>query len=378
MIILLFIYLFLIILLLFVYIIYPAIVYLLPAIRTEKNQFSIGKTYLIIPAYNEEQVLADKIQNAIETIPGSGSIVIVSDQSTDRTDLIAKSFADKHDNVWFFRSENRGGKNSCINYAVSKLELNVHDILVFTDCNTFFNQNSIEQLFKSLKNGADFVGGSMRYFSMDSDSAKSEGLYWKYEEWIRNNESKLNRLIVANGGICAMWARKFEDIPAFVPNDFEGPLRILGSGGNCVFNEKAVGIEKAIFDEREELLRKKRMATRQMSCISYLWSRLDFITKLQVTIRKTLRWFGVHIFILSSAIPMVSYLVLGEMETLFWIHLFILTFIILSLTPIARIHGIISSIRHAVLVHQYAASGAMKSLMGEKKSIWNKASTNRM
>jgi len=62
---------------------------------------------------------------------------------------------------------------------------------------------------------------------------------------------------------------------------------------------------------------------------------------------------------------------------LFLLHVVAAIFILVSLSPIAQYNIIIASLRHAVLVHHYAAKGAYEALAGNKKSIWNKASSNR-
>ena len=55
-----------------------------------------------------------------------------------------------------------------------------------------------------------------------------EGIYWKYEGWIKRNESRLGFLIGCNGGIFALRRRLYESLPAStIVEDFVLTLRVL-------------------------------------------------------------------------------------------------------------------------------------------------------
>ena len=336
---------------------------------------------VIIPAYNEGGVLEKKIINTISCFDHKVNIIVVSDGSSDNTNVIGREYSNKYNNVVFIENTERGGKNKCINAAINYISPEKNDVLIFTDCNTFFDSSTIPELLKDLQSGAALAAGSMVYKNMATDSAKSEGLYWKYEEWIRRNESRLGRLIVCNGGIFAMWAEYFRELPAYVPNDFEAPLRLAGENQTVLFNSKAVGIEESIDSKDEEWDRKKRMANRQMNCILYLWREINFTTKLQVIFHKILRWFGLHIFLLATLIVALLYLIDGGMFflTLMFIHLGIAFLILLSfINQSFQIDKwFLPKVYHAAGVHYYGASGAIKALTGSKTSIWEKAHSNR-
>jgi cellulose synthase/poly-beta-1,6-N-acetylglucosamine synthase-like glycosyltransferase len=87
-----------------------------------------------------------------------------------------------------------------------------------------------------------------------------EGLYWKYECWIKRNESRLGFLIGCNGGIFALRAGLFEPLP---PNtlveDFVLTMRILEKGSRVVFEPGARALEPACASARDEMKRKVRI-----------------------------------------------------------------------------------------------------------------------
>jgi len=364
------------------YFCYPIISkYLLNPNKSDNPRNKVGNEYVIIPAYNEETVVKEKVLNTLQHLEDNGKIVVVSDSSEDNTDTICKDLEINHEKVRFYVNHERGGKNTCLNLAVKKINPAKNDILIFTDCNTFFDDESLPQIRKSLKEGASLAAGSMVYESMNTDSAKSEGLYWRYEEWIRRNESEKGRLIVCNGGLFGMWAEYYETLPSFVPNDFEDPLRLTGKGKRVVINPDARGIETAINSPDEEYSRKKRMANRQMNCIMFLWSGLNSGTKFQVLFHKLFRWFGVHLFFLASLLVLLMFVMNGSVliNIITSLHFFVIGLMLLSWANqyVQMDKKVLPKIQHAVNVHLFGARGAFEAIKGGKTAIWEKASTNR-
>lgn len=340
-----------------------------------------GKLYVIVSAYNEENVIDEKIKNTLKYLVSKGEIILVSDASDDGTNSICETFAKENEKVRFYINNQRGGKNTCLNLAVENIKPESKDILIFTDCNTFIDENSLPEIIKSLLSGSSLVGGSMVYKSMETNSAVSEGLYWRYEEWIRRTESKNGRLIVCNGGLLGMWADCYKSLPSYVPNDFETPLRLTGEGKNVILNPHSLGIESAINSPKEEYTRKKRMANRQMNCILYLWKGLNKGTQIQVLFHKLFRWFGLHLFVLSTIELIICNLLYNSwiFKSLMLFHLLIIGLIIISY--INNYIGVekkyLPKILHACKVHKYAAEGALNAFRGARVSVWNQAKTNR-
>tara|TARA_R100000908_G_scaffold56292_2_gene31736 strand:- start:41856 stop:43010 length:1155 start_codon:yes stop_codon:yes gene_type:complete len=371
-----------IVLLVITYILYPFLSKkLFKSHSKDLPRENYGTSYILIPAYNEENVIEEKIINALKNKGEKEIVVVVSDSSDDATNSICKRLVAENDEMRFLVNNKRGGKNTCLNYAIETIKPKKNDILIFTDCNTFFDQNSIPEIHKSLLSGSALTAGSMVYKSMDSDSAVSEGLYWRYEEWLRKNESEKGRLIVCNGGLFGMWAEYFEEIPPFVPNDLEGPLRLLGEAKYVEINPLAKGFETAINSASEEYNRKHRMANRQMNCIIYLWNRINFGTKLQVLFHKFFRWFGLHLFILATLIIIALDLISGTIliKLLVWTHSLIVVVMFLAwLNNYVELENrFLPKVLHACIVHLYGAKGAFKAFMGAKTTVWEKAKTNR-
>lgn len=337
------------------------------------------RIHLLIPCFNEDAVIEEKIHNSfLIDYPRSFSVYVIIDKSDDKTFEKASQLQEIYPDLVVWNKGYRKGKNDSINFFYKKVRPNSKDIIFLTDANTFFEKDSFMHLWREFEAGAHVVGGSMHYVDKMTTSAKSEGVYWRYEEWIRENESKLGRCITMNGGNMAMLAVDFEELQAFVPNDFDIPLRLV-SNYKTSFAKHSVGREVAILDSDEELARKRRMANRQMNAVLLRWGRLDVRTKIQLTLHKIVRWFALFIVFVIYLLQAVSFMTIGVS----WIGL-----LLFSLAGIVSLALIIEAVKpdaipgagliaYAVKVHFYSGIGAFQALVGRKVALWGGATTNR-
>ncbi len=131
---------------LFSYLGYPLILWLLTFYKGDKIREGyniLPKVSLLISVYNEEDVIEEKILNSLElNYPKELlEIVVVSDGSVDRTDLIVANYAVK--GVILRSYGGRIGKTACLNRAVPLAE---GDIIVFSDANSRYDRNAIREL----------------------------------------------------------------------------------------------------------------------------------------------------------------------------------------------------------------------------------------
>lgn len=371
----------LVILLLFSYFGYPFFIELVKESNsTQIDEMPLdSKIHLLIPCYNEEAVIVEKIHNSFDLeYPRPLIVYVIIDKSDDKTFEKASQLQGDYPNLIVWNKGYRKGKNDSINYFYKKTNPNPKDIIFLTDANTFFVKDSFMHLWNELKNGAHVVGGSMHYVDKMTTSAKSEGLYWRYEEWIRANESKLGRCITMNGGNMALLAGDFEELRDFVPNDFDIPLRLV-SYYKTSFAKRSVGRELAILDSEEELSRKRRMANRQMNAVLLRWSKLDLRIKTQLLFHKIVRWFALFLVGIIFLLQTVIFIIYGGSwggHILFSLAGFVsLALIIDSVKPdLIPGTGLIS---YAVKVHFYSGIGAFQAIVGRKVSLWGGATTNR-
>ncbi len=247
---------------------------------------------MIVPAYNEEQVIARKIQNSCELdYPAMLlEIVVVSDGSSDGTEEAARGAARGPVRLVFL--EDRRGKTACINTVLPDLR---GEIVVFTDANAFFHPDALRELVRRFRDpGIGCVMGQLEYVREGSLNASiGEGLYWRYENFIKAQESRLGSTIVGNGAIYAMRRELCRTLPPSVEADVANPLLALGAGKRVVFERKARCWERPAGTVREEFFRKKRIITNQIASYLFGWKEIHPLSPgalFQIVSHKMLRW----------------------------------------------------------------------------------------
>jgi cellulose synthase/poly-beta-1,6-N-acetylglucosamine synthase-like glycosyltransferase len=214
---------------------------------------------IIIAARNEAGRLPGRIANLLElTYPGPREILVVSDGSTDAT---AASLAAFGDSVRLIDVP-AGGKPLALNAGVAASR---GDVLVFADARQRFSPDTLVAL---IGNFADpQVGGVTGELVLDceadggADSSIGEGvgLYWKYEKWLRRNESAVWSTLGATGAVYALRRSLWEPLPpATLLDDVLAPMRAVLAGHRIVFEPEARAFDRTSPDSAAESRRKTR------------------------------------------------------------------------------------------------------------------------
>jgi len=247
---------------------------------------------LIIPAYNEERVIARKIQNSLELDYPSDrlEIVVVSDGSSDATERAAREAAGERIRLVF--REDHQGKTACLNAVLPGL---TGQIVVFTDANAFFLRDALTRLVSHFRNpSVGCVMGELQYRNEGSlNAVLGEGLYWRYENFIKERESRLGSTIVGNGAIYALRRSLCLPLPLEVEADVANPLLALRAGYRVIFDRGARCWERAAGTVREEFGRKTRIITNQLATYLYGFRQLAPLPAgalFQIFSHKLLRW----------------------------------------------------------------------------------------
>jgi cellulose synthase/poly-beta-1,6-N-acetylglucosamine synthase-like glycosyltransferase len=229
--------------------------------RVRKLPITPGVT-LIIAAYNEEKVIADRLENALAMdYPRDRlQIMVASDGSTDRTDDIVASYAPRG---VLLLSLPRKGKIRTLNAAVARA---TGKILVFTDANIMCRPDALRAL---VANFADpRVGGVAGHttYTLDPASESSsygERLYWRYDTWLKKLESQTGSIVSAHGGLYAVRRVLFRPIPdGAVTDDFAISTAVVAQGYRLVFEPDALATEVAVPEAKREFRRRVRLMTR--------------------------------------------------------------------------------------------------------------------
>lgn len=244
----------------YVYVGYPLIIALLARLTRRKPDYPIitPQVSMLIAAYNEERVIADKIENTLSLkYPRDClQIVVAVDGSDDRTVEIVQSYADR--GVELSYQSLRNGKTAAINRAMPLLK---HEIVVFSDANNIYAPDALLELvrpFSDPRVGA--VTGSKNLMQESDALVKADGLYWKYESAIKKNETLLGSCTGAVGEIMALRRMLYQAPPAHVINDdFVIGLNVLRQGYKLVYAPKARSFERGSLSEKEEAIRRSRI-----------------------------------------------------------------------------------------------------------------------
>jgi cellulose synthase/poly-beta-1,6-N-acetylglucosamine synthase-like glycosyltransferase len=335
---------------------------------------------LIIPAYNEEQVIARKILNSLELDypPERLEVVVVSDGSSDATEAAAREAAGERVRL-VFRAD-RQGKTACLNAVLPLLG---GEIVVFTDANAYFESDALRRL--TARFGDPSIGcvmGELRYRREGTlNSSLGEGLYWRYENFIKERESRLGSTIVGNGAIYALRRPLCRPLPREVEADVVNPLLALGAGYRVVFERAARCWERPAATVREEYSRKTRIITNQIA--SYLYGGrhlrpLPWRAVFQILSHKVLRWLVP--FFMAAMLAACAASPGRELRTLLWPQL---GFYLLALAGWSW-EAAGRSVPRPLFVPYYfcavnAASvqGLVDFLRGRRRVVWEKAGGTR-
>ncbi len=247
----------------YVYVGYPAVLYVLARAagrRNEQDEFERPSVTLLISAFNEEACIADKLDNclALDYPDDLLQIVVISDASDDGTDDIVRSFADR--GIELLRMDERGGKTLGLNAGVAKAR---GDVIVFSDANAMYDSNAINALVAPYADSAiGAVIGESTYTEPDSDSGRSESLYWRYETSIKRHESLLGSVVGGDGAIYSVRKALYRPMSADALSDFINPLQVVGQGKRCVYEPKALSVEEVAGSFSKEFRRKVRIVNR--------------------------------------------------------------------------------------------------------------------
>jgi cellulose synthase/poly-beta-1,6-N-acetylglucosamine synthase-like glycosyltransferase len=229
--------------------------------RTRRAAFQDGawpSISIVIAARNEAPRLAARVTNLLEQdYPGRSEIIVVSDGSTDAPERALAPFGTAVRLI----DVPRGGKPLALNAGVAA---STGDILVFADARQQFAPGALAAL---IRNFADpDVGGATGELVLDSerDSVDTKvgegiGLYWKYEKWLRRNESRVWSVLGATGAIYALRRECWTNLPAAtLLDDVLAPMRAVLNGCRVVFEAGAIAYDHASADAAIESRRKRR------------------------------------------------------------------------------------------------------------------------
>jgi cellulose synthase/poly-beta-1,6-N-acetylglucosamine synthase-like glycosyltransferase len=219
-------------------------------------------------------------------------VLVISDGSDDGTDEIVRTFENR--GVILCRQEPRGGKSHGLTRFVPEAR---GDLLVFSDANSMYHTKALRHLVGHFSDpSVGYVVGYQHYAAAQTSAvSRSEGLYWRYEKFLKQCESKLSSVVGGDGAIYAMRASLFAPLLDDDISDFLLPLQIVARGYRGVFEPAAVCEETTAASFHGEFRRKVRIVTRSLLAVFRVPQvlnpfRVGWFTY-QLFLHKLVRWF---------------------------------------------------------------------------------------
>jgi cellulose synthase/poly-beta-1,6-N-acetylglucosamine synthase-like glycosyltransferase len=243
---------------------YPLALYLLVRLRGSKREHFITNdalaaasaelpaVSLIIPAYDEEEVIAAKVANALALdYPRERlQLIVASDGSGDATAERARAAG--ADLVLELPA---AGKVAALNAGAEQAS---GELLAFSDANSLWASDALRRLVAPFADpSVGYVCGQVRFTSAAGDNL--EGVYWHYEMAVREMESALAGVTAGNGAIYAVRASAYLPLPASGSHDLSFPFGLAKRGLRSLYAPSARAEEKMVPTLAGEFARKRRM-----------------------------------------------------------------------------------------------------------------------
>ena len=211
---------------------------------------------VVVAAHDEESVIERRLENLLgQDYPADRfEIVVASDASEDGTDAIVERIAASEPRVRLLCCP-RGGKVAAQDLAVRESSA---EVVAFSDANATWAPDALARLVRSFADPeVAYVCG--RLVLQAPDGTNREGAYWRYEVWLREQESALGSVTGGNGAIYAVRRSDYVEVDPRFGHDLSLPYLMVQRGRRAVYEPEALAFEKPSRDLEDEYRRKVRM-----------------------------------------------------------------------------------------------------------------------
>lgn len=361
----------------YIYLGYPFFVFFLARIikkSVSKRAFEPMVT-LLIAAYNEERYIVQTIENKLQLdYPADKlEVIVISDDSTDKTDALVEAIKDIR--VQLLRQQPRAGKTSALNMAVPHAK---GDIIVFSDANSMYAPDVLKQLtlcFADERVG--YVTGKMIYIDKDGTSVGDGcSAYMKYENMLREWETKLGSVVGVDGGIDAMRKELYCMLNSDQLPDFVQPLKVVEKGYRVIYQSAAILKEVTLKETRDEYRMRVRVSLRALWALKdmqqLLWGKAGYLFAWQLWSHKVLRYLCFLFLFISF---WANLILISRPLYLFVFILQVVAYTAAIVSPILsqnkRHIRLFHFCHYFVLLNMASAHAFFKFLIGKKQIVWN-------
>lgn len=217
---------------------------------------------IVLPVHNEAAHLARRLREltAIAYPADRLELIVVSDGSDDGTDGIVREAAASDPRIRLERVDVRRGKGNALNVGVASAK---HEIILFLDAGIRLEPDAVSAIV------GPFADPSVHCVSGEDkiEGASGEGLYGRYELFLRRCESAVGSLVGVSGSFYAQRRATCPVFPEGLAPDFVAALHAVSNGVRAVGEPAAVGWMSAVESHSGEFQRKVRTVLRGMTAL---------------------------------------------------------------------------------------------------------------
>lgn len=271
----------------YTYLGYPLLMYLLAKLRRLRQQPAPAATLpdtnhqdwplvsFLIPAYNEQSIIRQKVENTLNLDYPKDRlhITVVSDGSTDQTNDMLASYGPNE--IQFISLPKRQGKTTVLNQTIPRLP---GEIIALSDASGLLRPDALKKLVRHFANPQVGCVSGVYMFETEDNTLRSmtERLYWQYETFLKKHESQVHSVIGAHGALYAFRRALFQPLDQKVINDdFILPMQIIRQGYRVLYEPDAVVSERESTSLNGEFQRRIRINVGNFQMIYVLRSLLN-------------------------------------------------------------------------------------------------------
>lgn len=264
-----------------------------------KQVFTYGTTTewpavaLVVAAYNEEDFIQEKINNtlALDYPKDKLELIFITDGSSDNTPGIIS----RYPGILLLHQAERRGKVAAMNRAIQHVKA---PLVIFCDANTLLNTACVKEIVKHYENPkVGGVAGEKKILQQGKDAAAAagEGLYWKYESFLKRLDSSLHTTVGAAGELFSVRKSLFEKAPeGTIIEDFVQSLKLVINGYVVRYEPNAYAAEAPSASIKDEMKRKVRICAGAFQAMILLRSLFNVfrypVASFQFISHRILRW----------------------------------------------------------------------------------------
>ncbi|MCK9157374.1 MAG: glycosyltransferase family 2 protein [Candidatus Cloacimonas sp.] len=358
---------------------YGLILFIFNALFTKKKSLypepdEYPSITVLCPAYNEEKLIEAKIQSFLNLDYPKDKIkmIVISDDSTDKTNEIVEKYTNY--NISLVIQKPRAGKQNAHNLVLPMLDT---EYILSTDADCLFEPDSVKILVANMLSDRriGLVSGAVK--KVDKGNRESgEGIYWKYESFLKLMESKFKTIIGATGVMYLIKRELFTPISSNSPDDFERVLLIIKNGYYATYEPRATISLEVTEKATEEVQRKIRIITQEWFVLKrnkelmnpFRYPAVSFI----FFSHKLLRWLF-FVFVLTGFISNAFLISVGFYRVVFILQIVVYLLGTLGLISQAKgKHIPLTGLAGYFVAMVYSSAVAFFHFLQDKKyDLWN-------